>query len=148
MKPFLLCACLASGLTLPLTLQADLLEEVDSRLDQGLGEIRLVFAVPVRYLNHFPAERGELLKVYLQALGDDEPGDGVRHGAKRSPGLAWVPAHTVTYTTARSCYAARQPLCLDIQFSQSVQYRIRPGEDGHSLVIHILPRDGKPSPKP
>jgi len=118
---------------------ADVLEDMETRTDQGVGEIRLVFSVPVHYLKHFPADRGELLKVYLQTVGLDEPrGDELR-GYKRSPALALVPSYSVTYTTARNCYAAREPLCLDIQFSRPVSYRLRPGEDGHSLLIHILP---------
>jgi hypothetical protein len=139
---------LAAGLVSVPVLHADLLEEMETRIDQGVGEIRLVFSVPVRYLKHFPAERGELLKIYLQTLGRDEPDDLGLHGAKRSPALAWIPSHTVTYTTARSCYAAREPLCLDIQFSQPVQFRIRPGEDGRSLLIHIMPQSNTPSQKP
>lgn len=132
-------AALLSAALLAGAAQADVLEDMETRTDQGVGEIRLVFSVPVRYLKHFPADRGELLKVYLQTVGLDEPrGDELR-GYKRSPALALVPSYSVTYTTARNCYAAREPLCLDIQFSRPVSYRLRPGEDGHSLLIHILP---------
>jgi hypothetical protein len=135
--------CIA-GLMLSAAAHADVLEDMETRIEQGVGEIRLVFSVPVRYLKHFPAERGELLKVYLQTVGlDAPPGEDLR-GYKRSPAMPLVPAYSVTYTTARNCYAAREPLCLDIQFSQPVRYRLHPGEDGHSLLIHLLPDSDKP----
>ena len=123
---------------------ADLLEDMETRTEHGVGEIRLVFSVPVRYLKHFPADHGELLKIYFETFGADEPGNIDLRGYKRSPAMPLVPAYTVTYTTARSCYAARAPLCLDIQFSQPVTYRLKPGEDGRSLLLHILPEVDKP----
>ena len=139
---WLVCLCL-TGLFAVFRAQADLLEDIETRTEQGVGEIRLIFSVPISYLKHFPAEHGELLKVYLQTRGLDEPSGDELRGYKRSPAMPLVPSYTVTYTTARSCYAAREPLCLDIQFSQPVTYRLKPGEDGHSLLLHILPDAGK-----
>ena len=138
-----LALCIA-GLMLATGAHADVLEDMETRTEQGVGEIRLVFSVPVRYLKHFPAERGELLKVYLQTVGLDVPTGEELRGYKHSPAMPLVPSYSVTYTTARNCYAAREPLCLDIQFSQPVRYRLRPGEDGRSLLIHILPESDKP----
>lgn len=128
-------------LTLP-TARADLLEDIETRTEQGTGEIRLIFSVPVRYLNHFPADQGELLKIYLQTAGLDNPAGDELHGYKRAPTQIPVPSYAITYTTARNCYAVREPLCLDVQFSKPVKYRLLPGEDGHSLIILILPEDG------
>lgn len=141
-------AALLSAALLCGTAQADVLEDMETRVEQGVGEIRLVFSVQVRYLKHFPADRGELLKVYLQTIGLDEPRVGEMRSYKRSPALALVPSYTVTYTTARDCYVSPEPLCLDIQFSRPVHYRIRPGEDGHSLLIDILPESGIPGTSP
>jgi hypothetical protein len=133
-----------AGLMFSISTYADVLEEMETRAEQGVGEIRLLFSVPVRYLKHFPAEHGELLKVYLQTVGLDQPTGEELRGYKRSPAMPLVPSYSVTYTTARNCYAALEPLCLDIQFSQPVQYRLRPGEDGRSLLIYILPGTDKP----
>lgn len=133
-----------AGLLLSAGAHADVLEDMETRTEQGVGEIRLLFSVPVRYLKHFPAERGELLKVYLQTVGLEAPTDEELRGYKHSAAVPRVPSYSVTYTTARNCYAAREPLCLDIQFSQPVRYRLRPGEDGRSLLIHILPESDKP----
>jgi hypothetical protein len=137
--PWLLVAAMLAG-----TAHADLLEDMETRTEQGVIEIRLVFNVPVRYLKHFPAENGELLKVYLQIVGLNKPTDEELRGYKRSAAMPQVPSYTVTYTTARNCFATREPLCLDIQFSQPVHYRLRPGEDGRSLLIHLLPESDKP----
>ena len=137
-------ALVISGLALISTVRADVREDIETRTDQGVSEIRLVFSVPVRYLKHFPAESGELLKVYLQTVGlEMATGEGLR-GYKRSQAMPLVPSYSVTYTTARNCFATHDPLCLDIQFSQPVRYRVRPGEDGRSLLIHILPDSDKP----
>lgn len=125
---------------------AEVLEDIETRAEQGVGEIRLVFSVPIRYLKHFPAEHGELLKVYLQTVSPERPTSEAMRGYKRSPAMPLVPSYSVTYTTARNCYAALEPLCLDIQFSQPVHYRLRPGEDGHSLLIHILPKSDNTTP--
>lgn len=137
-------ALCVTGLLLSAGARADVLEDMETRTDQGVGEIRLLFSVPVRYLKHFPAQHGELLKVYLQTVGLEAPTGEELRGYKHSPAMPLVPSYSVTYTTARNCYAAREPLCLDIQFSQPVHYRLRPGEDGRSLLIHILPESNKP----
>jgi len=123
---------------------ADLLEDIETRTEQGVGEVRLQFSVPVRYLKHFPAEHGELLKVYLQTAGLDDPAGNELTGYKRAPAMLPVPSYAITYTTARNCYAVREPLCLDVQFSKAVHFRLRPGEDGRSLLILILPEPGAP----
>jgi len=142
-----LCALLLS-LFIGRLAHASLIESLETRLEDGVGEIHIVFSVPVRYLKHFPAERGELLKIYLQALGSDVASEVTQRGAKSSPAMALVPSHTVTYTTAQTCFATRDPLCLDVQFNHPVQFRIRPGEDGHSLSILILPQDSAPASRP
>jgi hypothetical protein len=128
------------------TTSADVLDDIEVRTEGGIGEIRLTFAVPVRYIKHFPPERSELLKIYLQMVDLSGPLNDDLRGYKRSPPMALVPSYALTYTTARTCFAVNDPLCLDFQFSQPVQYRIRPGEDGRSIIVHILP-DSKPATK-
>ena len=115
------------------------LDDVEARSDQGVAEIRLHFTAPVRYIRHFPAERGEIIKLYLQVLtleGVEERGPYVY---KRTPSLATIPPFTVMYSTVRSCLAERNPLCLDIVFNQPYRFRIRQGEDGRSILLYVLP---------
>lgn len=118
------------------------LDDIEVRSDQGVGEIRLHFTAPVRYIRHFPAERGEVIKLYLQVLtleGVEQRGPYVY---KRIPALAPIPPFTVMYSTARSCLAElaeRNALCLDIVFKQPYRFRIRQGEDGRSILLYVLP---------
>jgi hypothetical protein len=94
--------------------------------------------VPVRYIKHFPAERGELIKLYLQVLSLDGTEERDLQVYKRTPSIPHVPAFTVMYSTVRSCLSVRGPLCLDIQFSKPVRFNIRQGEDGRSVLLHVL----------
>jgi hypothetical protein len=119
--------------------RADLIDDIEVRRDQGVAEFRLQFSMPVQYIKHFPQERGELLKIYLQAVVRDGLDPVDLQAYKRTPSVSDVPPFTVMYTTTRNCYAVRDPVCLDIQFSKPVAFRIRPGEDGRSLILIVLP---------
>lgn len=100
--------------------------------------MRLHFTAPIRYIKHFPAERGELLKIYLQVFQMDPAEERTAREYKHAHTVSPVPPFRVLYTTARNCYAVPDPLCLDIQFSEPVTYRIRQGEDGRSIVLTLL----------
>lgn len=128
--------------------RADLIDDIEVRREQGVAEFRLQFSMPVQYIKHFPQERGELLKIYLQAVVRDGLDPVDLQAYKRTPSVSDVPPFTVMYTTTRNCYTVRDPVCLDIQFSKPVAYRIRPGEDGRSLILVVLPEpDSRTAPK-
>lgn len=135
---------LATSALLAPVADAQLLDDIEVRSDQGVAEIRLHFTAPVRYIKHFPAERGELIKLYLQVLSLDGTEEMPLQEYKRTPSIPHVPPYTVLYSTARTCLAVRDPLCLDIQFSKPVQFRIRQGEDGRSILLHVLTETGLP----
>jgi len=118
--------------------EAQLLDDIEVRSDQGVAEIRLQFTVPIRYIKHFPAERGELIKLYLQVLSLDGMEERDMQEYKRTPSIPLVPPFTVMYSTVRSCLSVRDPLCLDIQFSKPVRFNIRQGADGRSILLHVL----------
>lgn len=126
---------------------AQLIDDIEASTDQGVTEIRLHFEMPVRYVKHFPPERGELVKLYLQAMSMDGLEEIDRTTYKRVPAAPLVPPFKVLYTTVRSCFAVRDPICLDIQFNQPVRYTIRQGDDGRSILLHLLP-DVSPQPAP
>lgn len=129
------------------TATAQLIDDIEARTDQGVTEIRLHFDMPVRYVKHFPQDRGELVKLYLQALTLEGVEEIDRTAYKRIPVAPQVPPFKVLYTTVRSCFAVRDPICLDIQFNRPVRYTIRQGEDGRSILLHILPDTGnQPAP--
>lgn len=126
--------------------RAQLLDDIELRADQGIAEIHLRFSVPIRYLKHFPAERGELIKLYLQVLSLDGTEEREMQEYKRTPSIPQMPPFKVLYSTARSCLSVRDPLCLDIQFNQPVQFRIRQGEDGRSILLLVIATTDSRSP--
>lgn len=129
------------------TAAAQLIDDIEARTDQGVTEVRLQFNMPVRYVKHFPQEQGELVKIYLQALTLDGLEEIDRTAYKRTPAVPQLPPFKVLYTTVRNCFAVRDPVCLDIQFSQPVRFTIHQGDDGRSILLHILP-DARPEPAP
>lgn len=130
---------LLAGVLLASVGRAQLIDDINVRSDQGVAEIRLQFTVPVRYIKHFPADSGQIIKLYLQVLSLDGVEEIEPQKYKRTPAVALVPPFSVTYSTVRTCHSVRDPLCLDIQFNKAVRFNIRPGEDGRSIVLHVLP---------
>ncbi|KPL27562.1 MAG: hypothetical protein AMJ72_08070 [Acidithiobacillales bacterium SM1_46] len=127
---------------------AQLLDDIEVRTERGVAEMRLQFSAPVRYIKHFPADQGELLKIYLQVLQLDPSEERAAHEYKHAQTVSPVPPFRVIYTTARNCFAVPDPLCLDIQFSAPVTYRVRQGEDGRSIILTLLPTAETEKPKP
>jgi hypothetical protein len=149
-----------AGALLAAVSHAQLLDDIEARSDQGIAEIRLQFTVPVRYIKHFPAEYGDLIKLYLQVLSLDGVEEMDLQEHKRIPKIPLVPPFTVAYSTARTCLSqrlserdlsplppVRDPLCLDIQFNKPVRFNVRQGVDGRSILLHVLP-DSESSQSP
>ena len=146
---WLRAAGLATCVLLATIADAQLLDDIEVRSDQGVAEIRLHFTAPVRYIKHFPAERGELIKLYLQILSLDVAEEKDLQEYKRTPSIPLVPPFKVIYSTVRSCLAVRDPLCLDIQFKKPVRFNVRQGEDGRSILLFVLPdTDQRHQPAP
>ena len=137
---------LTFALAFTATARAQLLDDIDTRVDQGITEIRLQFSLPVQYLRHFPVDQGELVKLYLQsaALEGEEPLHLTEF--KRARTTSTTLPFRVLYTTVRNCYAVANPICLDIQFNHPVHFRIRPGTDGRSILLLVLPDTESPAP--
>ena len=132
-------ALLLTGILLAGVSRAQLVDDIEVRSDQGVAEIRLRFAVPVRYIKHFPTDNGQIIKLFLQVLSLDGIEEIEPREYKHIRVTAPVPAFSVTYSTVRTCHSVRDPLCLDIQFNKAVRFDVRPGEDGRSIVLHVLP---------
>ena len=146
-RPWLRALGLATCALFATLADAQLLDDIEVRSDQGVAEIRLQFTVPVRYIKHFPAEHGELIKLYLQVLSLDGMEERDMQEYKRTPSIPLVPPFTVMYSTVRTCLSVRDPLCLDIQFSKPVRFRVRQGEDGRSILLLVLAEtNSRPAP--
>jgi hypothetical protein len=124
------------------------LDDIDARSDQGVTEVRLHFTAPVRYIKHFPAERGDLIKLYLQVLTLEGTKEGGPYVYKHTPSIPQIPPFTVMYSTVRTCLTERNPLCIDIAFNKPVRFNIRQGEDGRSILLYVLPDTGQRHPAP
>jgi hypothetical protein len=131
----------ALGCGLPVVAFAQIIDYIDAQTVQGVAEIRLQFTVPIHYIKHFPADQGELIKLYLQTVGLEDREDIYPHEYVHTPPIPLAAPLHVVYTTARTCFAVPDPLCLDIRFSQPVRFRVRPGNDGRSILLTILPID-------
>jgi hypothetical protein len=119
--------------------QAQLIDDMEANTEQGVTVIRITFSVPVRYASHFPQNRGELIKLYLQAMTLEPLDTADRQAYRRVPVTIGAPGLTVLYTTVQNCYAVRDPICLDIRFSRPVRFEIKPGENGRSILLYLLP---------
>lgn len=141
-----LLLALAAGF--PAQGHTQILEDIETRSEQGVTEFRLQFSVPVQYLRHFPEDRGELIKLYLQSAGlvGEEPVRLAEYKHAHAP--SDTPPFKVLYTTVRDCFATSNPICLDIQFNHPVHFRLRPGTDGRSIVLVVLPDTDGPTPSP
>lgn len=141
---FLLVAC-----AVPAIAAARLIDDIDVRGSSGMARITVGFTVPMNYLRHFPTSRGEILNVFLQPVSREGLRETRGHPAtdeiRRSPRNALLPCFTVTYVQPQN--VQRDPVQLVFQFDKPVTYRIEPGSDGRSLVLHV-PAQPKPNGDP
>ena len=147
---FSLAAVMATALlTATSNAHAQILDDIEVRDGGALAEIRIGFALTMRYQTHFPAEHGEMVRVSFQAIALDDPDILRRNESRKSPPNNLIPAFTVTYNYQSSCFAGRDPVCLVIQFDKPVTYKIRPGEDNRSLYLYVpILRTSSDMPKP
>lgn len=127
----------AAYLTVTLHAHAQILDDIEVRDGGALAEIRIGFALTMRYQTHFPAEHGEIIRVTFQAIALDDPDILRRNESKKSPPNKLIPAFTVTYNYQGPCLAGRDPVCLVIQFDKPVTYKVRPSEDNRSFYLYV-----------
>lgn len=125
--------------------RAEVIDAIAIEPREAGGQVRLRLAGPVRYLRHYPAERGEIVVVMLEALsaqafGALPPVEEV----KRSRAAAGVPAFTARVSRDPACSNAARPLCIILAFEAPVRYRIRLGADRRSLLVELLPQERAP----
>jgi hypothetical protein len=119
-----------------------LMEDIEIEGKDGSAQVKIGFTVPLNYLRHFPASQGEILNVFLQPTSPaglrETLGHPFQDEVRRSPRSALLPCFTVTYVQPRG--VQQDPVQLVIQFDRSVTYRLQPGTDGRSLVLHVEPQ--------
>ena len=137
-------AVLLAGLFAARPVGADVIDEIAVVRHDSIASIELRLTGPVRYLRHYPAERGEAVVVILEAptpetFDETSPIDEV----KRSPKNAGVPRFTVRVSLNRACSPAPNPVCLTLGFERAVRYRVHLGKDRRVVVVDLL-QDGGP----
>lgn len=143
-------AAVLIGLLLARPATAQLLDEIELRTDEGIAEARIKLHVPVRYLRHFPLERGEIIAVFLQTTTVDDAGTVGRREYRKSPPSDSVPCFTVTITREGG-NLLRDPFLMVIRFREPVSFKLRTGEDQRSFSLYLPvegePKDGAPKKK-
>jgi hypothetical protein len=143
----LLMAFAGSGIA---SAQEVLLDDVETSIEPEWAEIRVHFTVPVNYVNHFPRERGQLLKIFLNVAALDLQDISLRQETRHVSATPVLPAATITFDPPLSLNLQRDPWSLTVRFNRDVNYNVRPGDDNRSIVIYlpIVPVETRPSNAP
>lgn len=117
--------------------RAVLLDDIEITPLDGSTEVHINLTAPVRYLRHFPPERGELINIYFRhAALDGMESPVVREERMRSPTSSRVPTFTVSVTNFGTTDNSHD-LHLAIQFKQPVNFRLRQGTNNRSFILTI-----------
>ncbi len=138
--PVVVIAGVALGFILfaPRQAAADILDNIEVTGADGSAVIQVNFAVPVRYIKHFPTEPAKTLQVYLRvtAFAESDRQQALERRTLRAPPGNGVGLRDVTYEGD----GAEGPH-LVVRFNQPASVTIRQGEDSRSIQI-IVPTAG------
>jgi len=123
------------------------LDDVDSRIEEGIAQVRIRLTFPVRYLRHFPADHGEQLEIYFQAAALSTQDISLHQEVRRVSPTPAIPGFTVTYTPPPLRDLDREPASLLIKFDRPVTFKVSPGDDKESIYLY-LPVTPAPSGNP
>lgn len=129
-------AAVLAGLLLGRPAAAQILDDIELRIDQDIAEASVGFSVPVRYVRHFPVERGEIIEVYFQATtveGFEQLG---RTEYRKSPPSDAVPCFTVTISPDNTDLL-REPFRVVVRFRRPVNFKLRPARDLRGFTLFI-----------
>lgn len=136
---------LFASLALARPAHAEVIDQIAIAHHNGIASIELRLTGPVRYLQHYPAERGEAVVIVLEAptpntFGETPAIDEVRRG----PTNGNVPRFTARVSLNQACSPAPNPVCITMSFERPVRYRVHLGKNRRELVVDLLPEDNKP----
>ncbi len=110
--------------------------------DQGAcSVIQVGFTLPIRYVRHFPPDKGEELRIKLDPIAVspvDQPALGMRESLRPVPN-GHVPLLEVIF---EGDMEGGPYLTLD--FSHAVSFAVRQGTDFRSLVVAVSSAEGAP----
>ena len=109
------------------------------------GYLRLNFNIRVRYVNHFPFDRGDMLKISLRGLdvGAVEGLKGIGREGLRAPENKFIGIRSIEFQSS----IGEGPMLL-IHFAQPVAFQVGQGPDFQSIVVAIGGKDAPKACKP
>ena len=115
-------------LCMPSLPRAQVLEEIAVRRVGDTAEIEVFFNLRVRYLRHFPLDRGDTLRVFVALM----PVNGVIplmvQDFRTSPPNELIPPFTLMFPDRGA---------LRIEFATPVSFKVGPGSDARSIRIRV-----------
>ena len=129
------------ALAAPSSLRAALIDEIVVTRVGKVAEIEVRFSRRVRYLRHFPLDKGDMLRVDIGLLPLDGDIPLAVLERRRVPRNELLEAFEVMLS--------EQGSVLEVKFAAPVSFRVGPGSDGRSIRIRVPVRPAdKAVPKP
>lgn len=121
-----------------------MLGDVDIATEGGCTAIRIGFAVPTVYLDHFPSRSGETLIVFVRPLGLDprDEDTGLTRETALVPRGAFPALRGIEFEGGGPGRAY-----LTILFAGEMTYEVQQGRDYRSIVIHVFKDGASPCPR-
>lgn len=125
------------------------LEEPTITAVGGKGEIRINFSGQVRYLRHSPERKGGVLKVALDVVDPCVAEEILSQETRWLPPADWHVPVTITFPDSVKRSSSGPALCqathhqvyvghtVSLKFGKEIEYQVRPGGDGRSVVVVI-----------
>lgn len=121
---------------------ARVIDRIDVNPGADSADIVVRFGQRVLYLRHVPSEGGKVLRVFLRLTDSSTPEQEMLQESLSVPDTPRVPKATLVFPELRNAML--------IEFAQPTRFRVRPGEDGRSIVITVplLPAEKQPEATP
>ena len=113
------------------------------------GEILIPFSTEVRYIRHYPDAKGGLLHIALEIVDPCVAEDVVSQESRWLPATDWYVPFTITFPESIKRPSSGPALCrtthnqvytghtMSIKFAKELDYKVRPGGDGRSIIVVI-----------
>ena len=120
----------AACLIAPSAASAQVLDEIELNREDGNAIVNIRLNIPVHYLRHFPADKGDIVEIYFQVLSTAGSRSQLFDETLKSPPTQLVPPFIVTVP-------GQGDQRLVVQFKRPVDYKVQVGEDNRSLILII-----------
>ncbi len=134
------CMILLVGVCAPSPVAAQILDRIEVIQSRSTAEIHVVFTTRVIYQSHFPAERGNFVRVDL-VLPQLDKSENLRRERLPSPPSTLLPEFMVSFPD-RTTSTTKS---LMIQFRKPVAFKVRSARDRTSIIISVPLNTGQPA---